>query len=310
MKDAGFLRLTSLFLRNLTSSWLINVLVIGLIAAVDWGSDAALVRVALAQSVLVPFQLYLNEAIAPRTATRSKYKYGRNFLVVLLVSAMALLLSLNGRWGLAAVLTVVAGISGLALSYIYVTQYYAHALGGRVTGRANIFLAIAPGVATLCSYAGLRVADTVPSDTNVLLVLFAPQAFQLIVGRLLLPGDIDDQASTEQLVVSPLAWLMLIELCACTYIGVRSREDISSAAPSWSVVLLYLLNMLASLLIAVGRAAYFSMYRTRNLQVPLLLLFSASLTLILCTQGYGWWSYALSTMVATAAIAVTRYEVS
>lgn len=254
------------FLITLLFSWLANPLGVVVAQWLGVAQEPTLVLVLLATGACVPFQIFLNEAIAVRAAAgRNAGNDGRLLLTLIVgmqtITCAVALLALPSTpisWGM---LTGVVGATAFTsvASYLCTRRYYELSVAGAMSSwQAAAFGAIPGLVALLVYLAASALAGYSLIGMHVALVLVAvlpTTIVWLFIANIDHKGPVVSRSMTTLPSVRQVA-AVLLGLVVLTIAGTRLRADIASLRSDYAAVIIVLLNSLASLLTTLTRAMF------------------------------------------------------
>jgi hypothetical protein len=254
------------FLITLLFSWLANPL--GVLVAQWLGvtQEPLLVVVLLATGACVPFQIFLNEAIAVRAAAgKDPARDGRLLLTMIVaLQTCTCAVALHAlpftpiSWGMLAAVMAATAFTSVA-SYLCTKRYYELSVAGAVSSwQAAAFGAI-PGVVALLVYlcASLLAGySTVGMHIALVLVAVLPTAVVWLFIARIGQGQEARSGPPSILPSARQVALVLMGLVFLTIAGTRLRADIAALRSDYAAVIVVVLNSLASLLTTLTRAMF------------------------------------------------------
>lgn len=266
------------FLITLLFSWIANPL--GVLVAQWLGvtQEPILMVVLLATGACVPFQIFLNEAIAVRAATgRGTSQDGRLLLAMIVamqtVTCAVALLALPATpvpRGMLAAVVAATGFTAVA-SYLCTRRYYELSVAGAISARQAAAFGAIPGIVALLVYlvASLLARHSVIGmQVALVLVAVLPTTVVWLFIACIRPGNAASLGPAAPLPTIGQVTGVLLGLVVLTIAGTRLRADIAALRGDYAAVIVVLLNSFASLLTTVTRAMF--LRQTRRLHGGLL----------------------------------------
>jgi hypothetical protein len=266
------------FMITLLFSWIANPL--GVLVAQWLGvtQDPILVIVLLAMGACVPFQIFLNEAIAVRAAAGHDPGRDGRLLLTLIVAMQATtcavaLLALPSTpisWAMLAVVVVATAFTSVA-SYLCTKRYYELSVAGAVSSRQAAAFGAIPGVVALLVYLAASVLagySVIGLHVALVLVAVLPTTVVWLFISSIRHGSTASSGPPASLPSLRQVALVLLGLVVLTIAGTRLRADIAALRSDYAAVIVVVLNSLASLLTTLTRAMF--LRQKQRLHVALL----------------------------------------
>jgi hypothetical protein len=259
------------FLFALITSWLIAPITIFLAYRLGFASNPALKLVLLTLGISVPFQLLLNEVIAPcmmnNGVGRNELKRIANIVVLIQFLSCLIVLTIinNPKNGLASNLIPSAlGAAGSYYSFLVALKFVEMVINGKIDVGFSSLLGAVPGLSTIAIYLGISAARHklgILFDYGVFSQLVVPSVFQwVVVGRMYssrhsLPHEQQQKSSSSEINMK-LFIINVLGIIVLMVISSQIRETLSFKGGYFGALVLMLLNTTMSLTILISKVVF------------------------------------------------------
>lgn len=281
--------ITRNFIVMLFSGWIVNPLGIGLAHLYGVDNLPIVIMVLLGVSIGAPFQLFLNECVAPRVQCSRDVARRSTIAFVLLIQLCSYMFfmcktsNLEYQIGPIVFLGVLLLFSNY-LSYVLSIKYYEMVVEGNIRVRQSILVGALPGVVSFLVYCAYSISVSkfgIEFSPILLLTTILPAIIQYKYVKYLTGLNQVNAFDVDELIAPASDWFFVLTvgpLCALTIVSSSLRESVAVMNSNYVAIILVVLNSTVSLAITLSRALFL---RKNSIKYQNVIMYSAIIIVVL-----------------------------